>query len=1086
MRITRASCAGRLPRICFTCSGPRAPAVHHRRRTTEHPCVLSLFLLAFVVSVDLPAQRLPIRAYATADGLAHNRVNRIVRDSRGFMWFCTGGGLSRFDGHEFANFGTAAGLPHSSVNDLLETRAGAYWVATDGGLVRFDPTGASTRRVVDQHEAVATTPMFTVVTPDDADSAASAVTVLRESRDGTIWVGTNAGLYRLARAGRHWVLRAVDIRLPNDFPEQRVISDVLEDALGSLWVAAPSGLYRRWPDGSAARYARRDGLPDDYIQDLLEDHSGRLWVATRHNGFFSLRTDTTRRAPVVDRAFTYRPTFPSRPPDVLPTSWVHRLFETSDKRFWLATARGLVEFFPAANDRGSFRVYAARNGLSGHEITALAEDVGGNLWLGTGSAGMMKLARGGIRGYSRLEGIESVNSIFEDRVGHLCFRGSVLGDARTSVFEGGKPDLLRGDEAVLHTRFGCFDKERFEWFTPAALKGFGWVGEDVTLQRRNGEWWVAGSNGVYRFPPTASFAQLETARPLAHYTTKDGLSSPQVFRLFEDSRGDVWISTIDSVANGLARWDRSSASIHDFTHAPGLRQFSDDRPRSFAEDRAGNVWIGFDDGLTRYANGRFTSFTAREGLPKGKIRDIHVDRAGRLWLASDGGGLVRVDNAGAERPTFVRHTTAHGLSSDNSEVIVEDADGRLYVGGGHGLDRFDPATRRVKHFTTEDGLASGIFRAAFRDRAGVLWFGMTGGLSRLAPSVQQPMVPPRTLITGLRVAGVPHPVSAVGEREVTLPDLASGRNQLEIDFVGLGAGPGDVLRYQYRLDGADARWSAPGEQRTVTYASLAPGRYAFAVRALNSDGVASDAPALIGFTILPPLWLRWWSFTTAAFALGLTLYALYRYRVRRLLEVANIRTRIASDLHDDIGANLVRIALLSEVARRTDGPARNTDADAPLASITRIARESVSAMSDIVWAISPKRESLLDLTRRMRQHADEVFTLRGITLRFDAPSAAESVRLGVDARRDVLLIFKEAVSNAARHSRCSHVEIDVRIEGSRLRMDVTDDGIGYDAAAERDGQGVPSMQRRARQLGGTVEITAAAGAGTAVRLDIPR
>jgi signal transduction histidine kinase len=212
--------------------------------------------------------------------------------------------------------------------------------------------------------------------------------------------------------------------------------------------------------------------------------------------------------------------------------------------------------------------------------------------------------------------------------------------------------------------------------------------------------------------------------------------------------------------------------------------------------------------------------------------------------------------------------------------------------------------------------------------------------------------------------------------------------------------------------------------------------------------------------------------------------ALYRSRVTRVLELANMRTRIATDLHDDIGANLTRIALLTEVAKQTRDDA-SSSTDGPLASIARIARESVSTMSDIVWAINPRRETLLDLIRRMRQHAEEVFTLRDIDLRFDAPNAADHAKLGVDLRRDLLLIFKEAVNNAARHSGCSRVDIELHIDGSRLRLIVADNGAGFDATAEPEGQGLTSMQRRAARLRGTLEITTTPGAGTRVALNVP-
>jgi signal transduction histidine kinase/ligand-binding sensor domain-containing protein len=1057
-------------------------------RRLRHVLTLSLLLLA--ACLDLRAQALPIKTYATVDGLAHNRINRIVKDSRGFLWFCTAGGLSRFDGYAFANFGTEQGLPHSSVNDLLETRAGEYWVATDDGLVRFDPKGRPDRRVVYENAAITPPPMFTVVVAAAEDKHARVITVLREGRDGTIWAGTNSGLYRLQLANGRRSLRPVDVHIPNEFPEQRMVVDVLEDAHGSLWIAAPSGLYRRWPDGSAARYTKRDGLPGDDLSDLFEDHEGLLWAGTRLNGFFRFSVDASRRAPVVDPAFTYQDPYLYPYSSGLPTGWVNQLFEASDHRFWLATARGLVEFFPTAREERRFRSYNARNGLTDYNITALNEDLGGNLWLGTYAAGAMKLTRGGFSSYGRQDGIETLNAVFEDQAGHLCFRGSVLGDARTSVFEGATLDQLKGDYAFFHARLGCFDGQRFDWFKPAAVSALGWklgwVGEQVTLRTRNGEWWVATGEGLYRFPPTESFAQLKTARPLAVYAPKDGLASVQVFRLFEDSRGNVWISTAGSITNGLARWEPLDGRLHNLANAPGLPTLKDDLPRSFGEDRSGNVWIGFGGGLARYAQGRFSFFTASEGLPAGAINNIYVDHSGSLWLASARAGLVRVENTGTERPKFVSYTTALGLSSNNTEVIVEDVNGLLYVGGGHGLDQFDPATGRVKHFTTADGLAPGLFRAAFRDHDGVLWFGMTSGLSRLAPTIEKPPAPAPVLITGLRVSGVPLSISAVGERRMSLPEFAPEQNQVEIDFVGLSFGPGDVLRYQYRLLGADADWSALGEHRTVTYASLPSGRYTFVVRAMNSDGIVSDHPASMAFTILPPLWLRWWFLTLAALALGQTAYLLYRYRVTRLLEMANMRTRIATDLHDDIGANLTRIALLSEVAKQTHAADLDPDADGPLPSIARIARESVSSMSDIVWAINPKRESLLDLIRRMRQHADEIFTLRDIELRFNAPSAADSLRLGVDVRRDLLLIFKEAVNNAARHSKCSRVDIDLRIEGSRLVLVVVDDGVGLDTSLEREGQGLTSMQRRAQRLKGTLEITSDKGSGTTVRLDIPK
>lgn len=1031
---------------------------------------LWLALLLLTVGADAYAERLPIKAYTTVDGLAHNEVTRIVRDSRGFLWFCTADGLSRFDGYGFKNFGTAAGLPHAYVTDLLETRTGEYWVATRGGLVRFDPSGRPGRGHVQLVDGAASTPMFALLAQEAGNARAAAITVLRESSDGTIWVGTTNGLFRLERADGLHLLRPVDVGLPLESLEGRAISDVLEDRFGSVWVSAASGLYRRWRDGTAAHYTGLDGMQDDLLTSLLIDRQGHLWVGTRHAGFFRARVDSSRTPPVFDRHFR----------EELPAVWVFDLFETYDGRFWLATGAGLTEFFPkrAARDR-PFRSYAASNGISDGPVKALNEDLAGNLWLGTGTGGAMKLTRGGFSSYGAADWIQMVNATFEDQSGQPCFKGRILGNARTTVFDGATFDLRSPGHPTPHIRFGCFDGERFDWFVPGGDTHTGWVMERITLRARSGEWWIGTGAGLYRFAPVARMTDLKTARPLAVYRPKDGLAGDQVYRLFEDSGGNVWVSTVSGTARGLARWDRLTGRVRDLASSPELALLHHHwAARAFAEDRLGSVWIGFDGELVRYKDGHFTVFTAANGVPAGAIKDLYVDGSGRLWLASAQGGLLRVDDTSASTPVFTTYNSSTGLSGDNLEAITEGAEGDIYVGGGHGIDRLDPATGRVKHFTAADGLPAGVLMSAFRDRHGVLWFGMSNGLARLVPALDQTPAPPPVFISGLRIAGVPQRVSALGEARMSLADLTPAQRQLEIDFVGLGFASGENLRYQYKLEDADAGWPSPTDRRTVTYASLAPGQYTFLVQAVSSDGITSVQPAVVRFRILRPVWQRWWFMSLVGLAMALTVGAAVRYRLARMLEVANMRTHIATDLHDDIGANLTRIALLTEVARHS----REQES---LLSIAHIARESVSSMSDIVWAINPKRESLLDLVRRMRQHAGELFTSRGIALRFDAPAASGALKLSMDVRRDLLLIFKEAVNNAARHSRCSAVEIELRVDGSRLLLVVTDNGAGFDAFADSDGQGLASMHRRAQRIKGTLDITTGNSSGTRVTLSVP-
>ncbi|HKF55269.1 MAG TPA: two-component regulator propeller domain-containing protein [Blastocatellia bacterium] len=1042
-----------------------------------------LLVALLAVANRVEAEHLPIKVYTTVDGLANNSINKIVRDPRGFLWFCTSDGLSRFDGYTFTNYGTNQGLPHRNIADLLVTRDGEYWVATDAGLVRFNPKAPPDTRVTYTNQAGAGhVPMFSVVVPEDEGAYAKAITVLLEDHEGTIWCGTYDGIFRLDRSENRFELHRVGIGMA-DQPEGHIVSDLLEDRAGLLWVASPSGLYLVRPGGPSVRYTKNDGLPDDYLHSLLQDHEGGLWVGSRYGGFFQISIDDSRQSPVIPRAISNR--------EGMQSPWVFQLFEGSGGRFWVATAHGLLEFFPNRDEQGRWvRSYTEKNGLSFYDITTVNEDLAGNLWLGTNSAGVMKLENNGFITYDTRDGIYSISSVFGDRPGGICLRGSVTGDARTSVFEGATLDPLGRTPDYHYTRLGRFDGQRFTWFMPHGPSDLGWMNEGTTLQTRDGEAWIGTSGALYRYPATDTFDQIRTAQPLAVYTKEDGLGGNPPYRLYEDVHGNVWVSAWSNTP--LLMWDRSTHKMQNMTGVAGR---PDEAPHSFGEDHAGNLWLGFVGKLGRYRDGSLTTFTESEGVPPGAITSIYADHAGRLWLTSARNGLIRVDNPAAERPTFVSYTTAEGLSSNStdifaSQLIVEDLQGHIYVGTERGLDRLDPATGHFKHFTYADGLAPGGFKACFRDRDGGLWFGMTRGLSHFVPPQDEaPMAPPPILISGLQVAGSRQFVGALGETDLLVPDLTSSQNQLQIDFIGLSFTPGEVLHYEYQLQGFDADWNPPTEQRSVTY-RLAPGRYKFLVRAVNSDGVVSAAPAAISFRILPPVWLRWWFLSLVAIALALVLYRFYLYRVGRLLELERVRTRIATDLHDDIGSSLSRMAILSEVAKRQLEGAGNGSVSI-LSEIADSARDVVDSMSDIVWAIDPRRDDLRNVVFRVRQFASDLLSAKGISWTLQAPAEFDKVKLNPQQRRHMFLIFKEAISNSARHADCKSVWLSLAIVHNQIIAEIRDDGRGLAAASGqaaangRGGHGLINMRSRATQLGGEVIIDSPTSGGTNIRLIVP-
>jgi signal transduction histidine kinase/ligand-binding sensor domain-containing protein len=1009
--------------------------------------VKALALLLVLSSAAYP-ERLPIRSYTTADGLPVDIVLRIKRDSRGLLWFCTRDGLSKFDGYQFNSYGKQRGLPHPQVNDLIESIDGTYWIATNGGGVcSFNPS---------QRAPADSASRFKVYSLD-ANPTSNIVNRLCEDREGRIWAGTDKGLFYFDKTQDRFIA---------DIPDAIDIYSLRADLQGELWIGVGSQLWRRRPDGQLTRYSFQVGRNPGRIFSLLEDHKGKLWAGTWFAGLFELEpkllplADSVLRVNMTNGSFNQYTTA-----DGAMIGTIQGLQQSSDGHVWIAASPdfttslggGLFEF-----DGQRFRRYGKEQGLTDDSLSCLETDNEGNFWVGSAD-GVTKIARNGFTTFGSNDGLLSgPEAMFESKSGELCVineRGMVVNRFRDGRF--------------ISTRFNV----------PRALQLVLWGSSQITFQDHAGEWWAPTTKGLMRFPGVASMEQLAYARPKAHYLLEGDQNYFDIFRMFEDSRGDIWVGLGTRDRNRLLKWDRATEKFRYYTEADGVPAVN--APAAFCEDTHGNIWIGFyGGGLLRYRAGRFTLFGAEDGLPSGLINNLHLDRSGRLWIASTSDGVGRIDDTSAERPAFVKVTIADGLSSNVVYSITEDHSGRIYLGTPRSVDRINPATGNIKHYTTADGLPRGYNSLSFCDRHGALWFGGFYEVARLVPEPEEQPPAPPVLIIGLRVTGIAQSIADLGETDMRGFEFAPSQNHIEIDFVGLAFGAGQTLQYQYKLEGAEPDWQPLTSLRTVNYASLAPGAYRFVVRAMNAEGQFSPAAASVEFKILAPVWQRWWFVVIVATLVGFIAYALFRYRVRRLLELERVRTRIAADLHDDIGANLTKIGILSEVVRQQANgvDSRMTE---PLSSIARISRESVASMSDIVWAINPKRDTLRDLTRRMREFAGEIFANRNIEFELHAPSSDTYLRLGADVRRTVFLIFKEAVNNIVRHSDCDKADIELRVEGSFLVLTVSDDGVGFDATRETTGNGLASMGSRAASMGGEVEIITRKPSGTGVTVRLP-
>lgn len=962
-------------------------------------------------------------------------VQKIRQDSRGFLWFCSFEGVSRFDGYGFTNFRTDDGLPDRHVRDILETKNGSIWIATDAGLARLNPKGIRGSKE---------SPLFTIYLPDNPK--AKLIQVLFEDKDETVWAGTADGLYKLNKNDE---LENVPLE---DSPTGRIeITSIIQDRRRALWIGTfGNGLFHLSSLGQINKYTTADGLPANNVASLLEDSDGRIWVGLRpdkEGGLVRLVSEPARGESIVERAFAMN--------DGLPSDWVTDIYQARNGKFWIATLSGLC-LWQGDGQNQVCETYTAENRLCDFDVWSITEDKDGNLWTGTG-CGAKKLSRYGFTTYTEADGLDNTNvkSIFENTAGDLF------------VYVNTKTNKLTVNR---------FDGSRF---ATKELNLNGALNSKQTIrQDSRGMWWIPTAQGLFRYPENTDFIDLARIAPVE---VKTGAMSNSISRIFEDSAGNIWITTNVS-AFELLRWERATNTWHDYTKDVG---FSSKRfGIVFLEDQSSNLWIatGSDDNdsaLIRYRDGKFKVFTQTDGSPPGWTKDMFLDHAGRIWLANNTWGLLRLDEVNADNLSFTRYTTTDGLSSNGVYSVTEDEFGRIYAGTGSGLDRLNPVTRQVENFASADGLPHGWVNEAYRDRKNALWFGVTYGLARFVPEPEMERKPPNILITGLRIDGEAQAVSILGEAAIPHLNLSSEQRQISVDFLGLGATLGEKLKYEYRF--GDSDWTTTTE-RTLNFANLAAGDYRFEVRAQTADRIYSLAPATAAFRIAAPIWQRPWFIALTLLLIVSAIYLFYKNRFSRLLEMERMRTRIAADLHDDIGANLTRISLLSEVAKQKSSNGN----DNLLGSIANIARESVASMNDIVWAIGLDHDRILDLTRRMRQHAEDIFEMRDIELDFNAPAEDSDLKLSIGIRRDVLLIFKEAVNNAARHSGCSKVQIDFRCENWILTLKIRDNGKGFESAnSESDGQGLRSMARRAKALGGILNIVSSQSGGTDINFHFP-
>jgi ligand-binding sensor domain-containing protein len=824
-------------------------------------------VLAFWPGASSRAEQLPFRHYGAAEGLAGSSVHAIYQDRSGYLLVGGAEGLSRFDGYRFVTHGVRDGLGHPFVGAMAEDREGRLWVGTNGGgVARLIEEGAASPPK--QAEAGAS-PIKFVNSRIGESVATNRVNKMAFDAQDALWCLTDGGLYR--RDPTSLRFEAVVPRGPFT-----AAMPLLVDSRGRVW----AGIYKELvlvERGQVTSWAPPEPVAEHHLRAIVEDPRGRI-LAANHFGLFEYRPPTPG---------SQRGSWGRLPLTLAPRQEVRSMWAARDGVLWIGTTHGLVKYVG-----GRQALYTTANGLKSDFIWTLFGDRDGNLWIGT-SAGLVRLAGEAAVSWTMADGLPDglVSRVYEARDGRVYVRTARGGFAE---IVGGKAVLVRGSQDL-----------RFDGVVNA--------GATQVLQDRRGDWWVVTRPAVHRFRgPRLQFRRGRRFGP------GDGLREGTPFSgstdgIHEDPAGRIWIGS----KTGLFRFDPSKRRAPAFDFLPFVDFVQPDEVNDVVGLRSGTLWFMTHAQLGRVVDGRIEWLWPTEARPRKRPRALFVDSRDRVWFGLLYGGLWMTAEPDAKEPSWTHYSTADGLSSDSVNAIGEDHLGRIYVGTSRGLDRLELDTGRIRTFTSQDGLAGDFVNHVLRDRRGYLWVSTMTGLTRFDPrSEPAPGPAPPVLFTHLQVAGEEVRLPERGAREIPALRLGASNNNLLIEYVGLSFRNEGSLRYQYRLDGIDADWSPPGEQRSVNYARLAPGAYRFLVRAVTPEGQAGREPATLAFQIAGPFWHSRWFLISAALALAVVVESLHRLRLRRRLELEAVRTRIATDLHDDVGSNLSRIAILSEVARR--------------------------------------------------------------------------------------------------------------------------------------------------------------------------
>lgn len=948
-------------------------------------------------------------------------VRTMFQDSRGYLWIGAESGLYIYNGFKIEKFKQSfkdkKAVSHVYVNSIYEDREGIIWISTIGGLNAFDPLKREFTK-------------FYKIKNSKNSLNHNAATYISQDNDGNIWVATQYGLNKIDKINNKISSyipdgKDTDVRL-----SVNILKKIIIDKHGLLWILAESCLLKFDPALEKFEFYREFGF---YGDSLFEKENDSLLIITNRNNslcYFNVKTKklekTLNVSSLVDKTWGKE---------------VTALLKTREGTLWVATGIGL--FIKEKNNNNfeylSFKEFE-KHGFRITRITSIFEDRSGVIWLGNPSYGLLKYSKY-IKKFKLLK--KDKNNLL--RLSDDFARGIMKDDENNLWIATQYGGLNRISESGENRCFTFRSRSK-----PQAEMKTVWS----VFQDRNKDIWAGTmGSGLYRF------CKEKQAFELFSYV----VDTAGIIVISEDRKGNLLLGTDGNGLISISPDRKSAFSVPLEVDGSGFKSIED-----IFCDQEGKIWIGTNDGLMNYKPDKkiFSKFF----LPKENDSEseliiccVSSCKDNYLWAASKGEG-VYIINPSNNKVINIR--TRDGLPHNEVYGILEDNSGFIWLSGGDGLLRVDKKNKSMIKFTTDDGLQGKEFnrRSFFKDKNGLLYFGGVSGVNIIDPdNYPKNLTPPLINITSVSIRGNKKYLN-VSEKEAL--ELTYEENTLVFEFFQTDFNIPKKNKYKFRLYGFEPSWNYENNVSEAKYYNIPPGEYLFTVSGANHDGIWSKKNASIQIIIRPPFWETVYFRILVVVFVAAVLYGIYKYRLKKALEIERIRVRIASNLHDEIGSSLAKISMKSEII---SGLEKTSDIQTELSKIGDLSRKTIVSFSDIIWSIDARRDNMRSLVNRMKDFCIELLNEKGITIHFEEYGLESDFSIAPRVRQNVYYILKEAVTNILKHSNATDVRI-IADNREDFVLKIEDNGAPSNSIIDFKGNGLSNMKMRAKELKGELEI----------------